>query len=63
MFAGSNPKPFPSPNKVEGEAIMTDRRLGSLGLARLLGSTLDAAGSYIGFSLTSVSGFPSPLSC
>ena len=60
MLAGSSPESLPSPNKVEGEAIMTDRRLVSLGLVRLLSSPFGTAGSSIGFSLASASGFTKP---
>jgi hypothetical protein len=63
MLVGFNPEPFPSPNKVEGEAIMTDRCLGSLRLACLLGSTFCLAGSCAWCSLGPASVFPSPLSC
>ena len=63
MLVVSDPEPFPSPNKVEGEANITFRRLGSLLLVYFLGSPFCLASPRTQFSLGPVSKFPTPLSC
>ena len=63
MFADPGPGELSSPYRVDGEARVTDRRLGSLGLILLLGSPMGVAGPSIGCSLISSFAYPKPLSC